>query len=106
MRQKNIDMSTLTLEEIDQLLNQAKDEKKRRVTPAPVVLSILESVTKHTETLLSLVHKMDMAEGVSLQRRQQLENQLARLQMPRIFEEAKRTPIKERKQQQRHEAAA
>ncbi len=94
-----VDLTGMPLSEVDKLIEQARQYKRQRQTNPVLVKGYSESVAKHVDAALLAVHKMLKSEGVSPARWQEVEAQLARLQLAdgRYKKEALKVPIRPHK---------
>jgi hypothetical protein len=85
-----IDFSKVPLEQLDELVERAREYKRRRQTNPVLVKGYVDSVRKHRNALLTAVGKLMKAEGVSKQRWKELDDIMQTLSMDRYKDEAQK----------------
>lgn len=93
------DITKLSLDQVDALIEQARQYKRSRQTNPVLVKGYVESVDKHVTGCLVALAKMLKAEGVAKVRWQEVERHLSRLQLEgdRYKEEARKIEIKQKR---------
>lgn len=94
-----VDFTGMPLSEVDKLIEQARSYKRQRQTNPVLVKGYSESVSKHVDAALLAIAKMLKSEGVAPARWQEVESQLARLQLAdgRYKKEAAKVTIRPHK---------
>ena len=85
-----IDLSTMPLEDIDALMEKAREYKRKRQTNPVLVKGYVDSVRKHRDALLTAISKMLQSEGVSKQRWSDVEDIMRTLSLDSYKENAQK----------------
>lgn len=89
----NVDLESLSANELGELIRRAREIKSKKATPSIKINGYVTSVGKHVSATLEAIKKLSLAEGVSARKWEEVEASLGRLQLANYRTEADKVKL-------------